>query len=179
VEDKDHILLEKFYPDKISEAISAQTAAIVTSMMQSVVDYGTGAGVRRFFHRPAAGKTGTTSDYCDAWFVGFTPQLAAGVWVGFDDRRVSFTGAYGQGGRAAGPIWGRFMQGAYEAVEMPLKYFDMPNGVITADFCAESIDKGQPKLATEFCPSKVTDIINKNNLPPQCDIHRGVSSTPF
>ncbi|MGE5683414.1 MAG: penicillin-binding protein 1A [Bacillota bacterium] len=179
VEDKDHILLEKFYPEKITQAISPQTAAIVTSMMQGVVDYGTGAGVRRYFHRPAAGKTGTTSDYCDAWFVGFTPQLVAGVWVGFDDRRISFTGAYGQGGRAAGPIWGRFMEGAYAAVDMPLKYFSLPDGVITAEFCAETIDKGQPKLATEYCPSKVTDIINKNNLPPQCDIHRGYSITPF
>ncbi|MEI7812475.1 MAG: PBP1A family penicillin-binding protein [Ignavibacteria bacterium] len=179
VEDKDHILLEKFHSEKILEAVSPETAAIVTSMMQTVVDYGTGAGVRRYFHRPAAGKTGTTSDYCDAWFAGFTPQLAAAVWVGFDDRRISFTGAYGQGGRAAGPIWGKFMQGVYESIEMPLQYFSIPAGVISAEFCTESIEQGHPKLATESCPDKVTDIINKNNLPPQCDIHKGPSISPF
>lgn len=179
VEDKDHIVLEKFYNDKVSQGLSAQTAAVVTDMMKSVVDNGTGAGVRRWFHRPAAGKTGTTSDYCDAWFVGFTPQLVAGVWVGFDDRRVSFTGTYGQGGRAAGPIWGRFMQGAYEAVDMPLEYFSIPDGVISAEFCAESIERGHAKLATPYCPTKVTDLINKDNLPGQCDIHSGYSISPF
>ncbi|MGE5401564.1 MAG: penicillin-binding protein 1A [Ignavibacteriales bacterium] len=179
IEDKDGILIEKFYPDKITEAISASTAGIVTSMMQTVVDYGTGAGVRRFFHRPAAGKTGTTQDYGDAWFVGFTPQLVAGVWVGFDDRRVSFTGWYGQGAKAAAPIWGRFMEGAYKATDLPLKYFDLPSDVVTAEFCSETIDRGQPKLATEFCPTKVTDIINKNNLPDKCDIHQGGSISPF
>ncbi|HEX2960599.1 MAG TPA: PBP1A family penicillin-binding protein [Ignavibacteriales bacterium] len=179
IKDKDGILIEKFYPDKITEALSASTAAITTSMMQSVVDYGTGAGVRRFFHRPAAGKTGTTQDFGDAWFVGFTPQLVAGVWVGFDDRRVSFTGWYGQGAKAAAPIWGRFMEGAYQNVDMPLKYFQLPSDVISVDFCAQTISEGKPKLATEYCPEKVTDIINKNDLPDKCDIHQGGSISPF
>lgn len=179
IKDKDGILIEKFYSDKITEALSASTAAITTSMMQSVVDYGTGAGVRRFFHRPAAGKTGTTQDFGDAWFVGFTPQLVAGVWVGFDDRRVSFTGWYGQGAKAAAPIWGRFMEGAYQNVDMPLKYFQLPSDVITVDFCAQTVSEGKPKLATEYCPEKISDIINRNNLPDKCDIHQGGSISPF
>lgn len=179
IEDKDGILVEKFYSDKITEAMSPQTASILTSMMQSVVDYGTGAGVRRYFHRPAAGKTGTTQDFGDAWFVGFTPQLVAGVWVGFDDRRVSFTGWYGQGAKAAAPIWGRFMEAAYKSVDMPLKYFDMASGVYTADFCTESLEKGEPRLATDYCPSKTSDIITQDKLPPECDIHKGGSITPF
>ncbi|HEX2868602.1 MAG TPA: PBP1A family penicillin-binding protein [Ignavibacteriales bacterium] len=179
IKDKDGILIEKFYPDKITEALSPSTAAITTNMMQSVVDNGTGAGVRRFFHRPAAGKTGTTQDFGDAWFVGFTPQLVAGVWVGFDDRRVSFTGWYGQGAKAAAPVWGRFMEETYKSVDMPLKYFQMPSDVITVDFCAQTVAEGDPKLATEYCPEKITDIIDKNNLPGKCDIHQGGSISPF
>jgi penicillin-binding protein 1A len=184
IEDKDGITLEKFYPDKVSEGISAETASIMTSMMTSVVDGGTGGGVRRWFHRPAAGKTGTTQSYGDAWFVGFTPQLAAGVWVGFDDRRVAFTGWYGQGAKAAAPIWGRFMDEVYRNVEMPLKYFELAPGVKYANFCSESIYGGHPKLANEGCPDIISDIINPSNMPEHCAIHgkggEGASSVnPF
>ena len=171
IEDRDGILIDKFYNDRVYEAISPTTAAIVTDMMETVVDYGTGAGVRQFFHRPAAGKTGTTQDFGDAWFVGFTPQLVAGVWVGFDDRRVSFTGWYGQGAKAAAPIWAKFMAGVYEEINMPLKYFELTDDIVTEQFCLESIERGTPRLAKESCPVKISDIINKNNLPPFCDIH--------
>jgi penicillin-binding protein 1A len=171
IEDRDGILVDKFYNDKVYEAISPTTAAIVTDMMETVVDYGTGAGVRQFFHRPAAGKTGTTQDFGDAWFIGFTPQLVAGVWVGFDDRRVSFTGWYGQGARAAAPIWAKFMAGVYDEIKMPLKYFELTDDIVTEQFCLESIERGTPRLAKESCPVKISDIINKNNLPPICDIH--------
>ena len=171
IEDRDGILIDKFYNDKVYEAISPTTAAIVTNMMETVVDYGTGAGVRQFFHRPAAGKTGTTQEFADAWFVGFTPQLVAGVWIGFDDRRVSFTGWYGQGARAAAPIWAKFMAGVYDEIKMPLEYFELTDDIVTENFCLESIERGTPRLAKESCPVKVSDIINKNNMPPVCDIH--------
>jgi penicillin-binding protein 1A len=110
-----------------TEAISPQSAAVLTDMMQDVVNYGTGAGVRRYFHSPAAGKTGTTQNFSDAWFVGFTPQLVGGVWVGFDDHRVKFTNWYGQGAKAALPIWARFMEGAYKELNLPLEYFELPS----------------------------------------------------
>jgi len=179
IEDKDGILIDKFFAEKITEGVSAETAAIITDMMQSVVDYGTGAGVRRHFHRPAAGKTGTTQDFGDAWFVGFTPQLVAGVWVGFDDRRVSFTGWYGQGAKAAAPIWAKFMGEAYKSVDMPLKYFELPEDVVLQEYCEETINKGMPKAATENCPNKISDLINKKDIPPACDIHKGGSWWPF
>jgi penicillin-binding protein 1A len=83
------------------------------SMMRGVVDGGTASSIRKFYRYDAAGKTGTTNDFADAWFVGVTPQLACGIWVGFDDMRIRFTGDYGQGGRAAAPIWGRLMQKVY------------------------------------------------------------------
>jgi penicillin-binding protein 1A len=98
---------------KITDAISPKIAQQMTSMMQGVVNGGTASGIRKWFKYDAAGKTGTTNDFTDAWFVGFTPQLVAGVWIGFDNQRIKFTGWYGQGGKAAAPIWGRLMAKIY------------------------------------------------------------------
>lgn len=108
-----NVIYESRLPVEASDVVSVATARSMVSMLRGVVDGGTASGIRRFYAHEAAGKTGTTNDYADAWFVGFTPGLLAGVWVGFDDRRVQFTGDYGQGGRAAAPIWGRMMQKVY------------------------------------------------------------------
>ncbi|MCU0425935.1 MAG: PBP1A family penicillin-binding protein [Candidatus Kapabacteria bacterium] len=105
----------------ISDAMNPRVAKQMTGMMRNVVNGGTASRVRNWFPYEAAGKTGTTNDFADAWFVGFTPQLVAGVWTGFDDQRVKFTGWYGQGGSAAAPIWGRFMQKVYKD---PLLQYD-------------------------------------------------------
>jgi penicillin-binding protein 1A len=105
----------------VTEACSPQVAESMVSMMRGVVDGGTASSIRRFFTGEAAGKTGTTNDFADAWFVGMTPQLVCGVWVGFDDQRVRFTGDYGQGGRAAAPIWGRLMQKVYSNPAIPYR----------------------------------------------------------
>ncbi len=173
IEDRNGILIDQFAPE-YTEAISPQTASIITSMMESVIDYGTGARVRQYFHRPAAGKTGTTQEFSDAWFVGFTPQLVGGVWVGFDDHRVKFTNWYGQGAQAALPIWAKFMENVYKKVDMPLEYFQMAPGVDTVQFCKETLDLGDPKIATEYCPEKVTDIVNVKYMPQKCNIHTGI-----
>jgi penicillin-binding protein 1A len=89
------------------EVMSPQTAYQITSMMKDVVEYGTGWRARAL-GRPVAGKTGTTNDYRDAWFVGYTPQIVAAVWVGFDNMRP--LGAQETGARAASPIWVSFMK---------------------------------------------------------------------
>ncbi len=105
----------------ISDAMNPRVAKQMTGMMRNVVNSGTAARVRGWFPYEAAGKTGTTNDFADAWFVGYTPQLVAGVWTGFDDQRIKFTGWYGQGGSAAAPIWARFMQKVYKD---PLLQYD-------------------------------------------------------
>lgn len=89
------------------EVMSPQTAFQITSMMQDVVEHGTGWRAKSL-GRPVAGKTGTTNDYRDAWFVGYTTQIVAAVWVGFDDMRP--LGAQETGARAASPIWVSFMK---------------------------------------------------------------------
>jgi penicillin-binding protein 1A len=100
-------------PSAVNEVFKPRVARDMVMMMRNVVNSGTGSKVRRWFPYEAAGKTGTTNDFTDAWFVGFTPQLTAGVWTGFDDQRVKFTGRYGEGGSAAAPIWARFMAKIY------------------------------------------------------------------
>jgi len=173
IEDRNGILIDEFVPE-YSEAISRESAAILTDMMQDVVNYGTGAGVRRYFHRPAAGKTGTTQNFSDAWFIGFTPQIVAGAWVGFDDHRVKFTNWYGQGAKAALPIWARFMEIIYKEQNLPLKYFELPSTITQMEFCKETMDLGDTRLAGENCPTTVRDIINPKNIPAVCDIHSGM-----
>jgi penicillin-binding protein 1A len=170
IEDKNGILIEQFIPEYV-QAITPQTASIMESMMMDVVAYGTGAGVRRYYQYPAAGKTGTTQNYSDAWFVGYTPELVGGCWVGFDDHRVKFTDWYGQGARAALPIWAMFMEGAYKELKIHVGYFKFADGIDTVGFCKKTMDLGDSKLANNYCPEIVYDIINSKHLPLACEIH--------
>ena len=105
----DGALLEEAHPE-VHDVISPDVARTMTAMLEEVIQFGTGVAAKAL-GRPAAGKTGTTQDYTDAWFIGFTPQITAGVWVGFDDKQISL-GKRETGARAALPIWLEFMQGA-------------------------------------------------------------------
>jgi penicillin-binding protein 1A len=89
--------------------ISARTARIMTAMLREVVSHGTGVAAAKMPF-PAAGKTGTTNDFTDAWFVGFSPAMTCGVWIGFDEKKT--LGAKETGARAALPIWMNFMSAA-------------------------------------------------------------------
>ncbi len=177
IENKDGIIIDQFAPVS-HEAISEETAYIITNMLETVINRGTGVRSRVVYHfqRPAAGKTGTTQGFSDAWFVGYTPQIAAGVWVGFDDNRVKFTGNYGQGARAANPIWSIFMKAVYDSLDLPLEDFKPPKSgnVVTVKFCKESIyELGTPRLYSDDCKSGVVeDIINIKDIPPLFNARR-------
>jgi penicillin-binding protein 1B len=118
------------------------TTFLVTNMMRSVINEGTGAAARAGgFTLDGAGKTGTTNDLRDAWFVGFTPEMLTVVWVGLDDNRALGL----SGSQAALPIWTQFMARALAGhASQP---FEVPEGIVFAD-----IDKDTGKLATPFCP---------------------------
>jgi penicillin-binding protein 1A len=118
---------EPMAPPVPQPAIRAETAYILVSMMRSVVEDGTAKAASLRIHRPIAGKTGTTSDLRDAWFVGFSPDLLAAVWVGFDDTRKLGKGE--AGARTALPIWTDFMSRALAA--RPARDFVQPPGVVT------------------------------------------------
>jgi penicillin-binding protein 1A len=108
VTDYEGRVLEENYPD-VKDVISTRTARIMTSMLREVVLHGTGVAAAKLPF-PVAGKTGTTNDFTDAWFVGFSPTMTCGVWVGFDEKKS--LGAKETGARAALPIWMNFMSSA-------------------------------------------------------------------
>ena len=137
ITDKDGNLLEENKPQE-ERVISEELAFITTNILQSVVQEGTGWRAKTL-GRPVAGKTGTTNNYMDAWFLGYTPDLIAGVWVGMDkDEPI---GKNETGARAANPIWVRFMEKALKG--MPVKNFQIPTGVVFT-----KIDKKTGLLAT-------------------------------
>ncbi|HEU5408747.1 MAG TPA: penicillin-binding transpeptidase domain-containing protein, partial [Nitrospira sp.] len=106
------------------EVIAKETAYLIVNMMEDVVQRGTGQAAK-VLGRPIAGKTGTTNDYINAWFIGGTPNLVAGIYVGFDDRRS--LGESETGARSALPIWTAFMKEALK--QLPVVPFEIPDGV--------------------------------------------------
>jgi penicillin-binding protein 1B len=139
------------------------TTYLVTNMMRSVLNEGTGAGARAAgFTLNAAGKSGTTNDLRDAWFVGFTPHLLTVVWVGFDDNQpVSLSGS-----QAALPIWTQFMKSA-TAGELSDE-FEVPEGITFAQ-----IDRNTGKLAVPGCPNTINESFLAGTEPTEyCELHR-------
>jgi penicillin-binding protein 1A len=130
--DRDGRVLEEA-EDRREPVISPATAYIVTSLLESVVQEGTGQHVKAL-GRPVAGKTGTTDDLHDAWFMGYTPGFTTGVWVGFDDDTPLGDGE--TGARAASPIWLGFMQTLLQ--DRPVEVFTVPEGVVFAKIDAET-----------------------------------------
>lgn len=132
VEDRNGNVLEEMAPER-RKVMEKSTAFIMTSLLEGVVQNGTGHRAKAL-KRPTAGKTGTSNDLYDAWFVGFTPQYIAGVWVGLDEEAPMGKGETGS--RAASPIWVGFMQRIHEG--LPVEVFQPPEGVVFAKIDAET-----------------------------------------
>jgi penicillin-binding protein 1A len=137
------------------------------------VKKGTGYALWRDYqiYVPAGGKTGTTNDFTDAWFVGFTPHLAAGVWVGFDDPTLSL-GNGETGARAALPFWGQFIKTVYDSLSFPDAVFEASANVVTLKVC-----KDTKKLITPYCPHPIEEKFIIKYAPTEtCEVHTGVES---
>lgn len=160
------------------EVADPQVAAIVRDLMRTALDNGTGYPVRNPaqgnlpYTVPAAGKTGTTNDATDVWLVGFTPNLVATVWFGFDRPRRILPGA--AGGVYAGPVWGQFMRRVYfeQPPELPIPPpWGFPEGVV-----ARKIDRRSGKLASDFCAGDqaYTEYFVEGTEPTEvCDPYAG------
>jgi penicillin-binding protein 1A len=117
-----NVIQQEHKSREATDALDKKIANQMTYMMEGVVNYGTGSKIRQIFKNvDAAGKTGTTNDFTDAWFVGFTPQLVCAVWVGFDDQRITFTEGYGYASTVAAPLWGILMKKIYSDPTLPYK----------------------------------------------------------
>ncbi|MEZ5417820.1 MAG: penicillin-binding transpeptidase domain-containing protein, partial [Vicinamibacterales bacterium] len=136
---------------------------LVTNMMRSVINEGTAASARAAgFGQDAAGKTGTTNDLRDAWFVGFTPELLAVVWVGLDDNQVLGL----SGAQAALPIWTAFMTRALAG--RPNLRFEAPEGIVERE-----IDRDAGHLALPACPRVTTEVFLSGTEPAEwCPLHQ-------
>ena len=167
IEDRYGNILKEYFPER-KEVLSEETAYLMTSLLQTVMDRGTGGSVRwkYKFNRPAAGKTGTTQGWSDAWFVGFTPQISAGGWFGVDDFRVPL-GPGQDGTKAALPAWAKFMKAAHDTLNYPVQKFEIPAGIQFIEIC--SVSKKSPLPA---CPVE-KEIFKKGTEPTQkCKVHR-------
>ena len=130
--DRDGNVLEEMSPERI-KVIEKTTAYLVTHLLEGVVKYGTGWRIKAL-NRPVAGKTGTTNNLFDAWFMGYTPRFITGVWVGFDDEAP--LGKSETGSRAAAPIWLGYMKRIL--ADKPPKIFEVPEGIVFTKIDAET-----------------------------------------
>ncbi len=153
--------------------LSESTAYLMASMLADVVNHGTGYTARQSgFELPAGGKTGTTDDHADAWFVGFTPHLAAGVWVGFDRPQQIMRRGFAS--VVAVPAWAGFMKAA--TVGSKAEWIEQPAGVIRIRRCRES-----GGLATEYCElygEVDTDYVSIGRAPEICPLHTAATLAP-
>ncbi len=170
------------HKDAAKRALEEATAYFMADMLTDVINHGTAYGARREgFTLPAAGKTGTTNDYVDAWFVGFTPSLVTGVWVGFDQPRTIFKGGYAA--EVAVPIWARYMRDATRGDKA--EWIERPKDIVGVAICRVS-----GRLATDGCRAgevvfddygvatqrsyAVTQYVRKSAAPTAyCDLHGG------
>jgi penicillin-binding protein 1B len=149
-------------PSRSRSVVSAESAYMVTDMLRTAVDAGTGREIRaRGLDVDVAGKTGTTNDTRDAWFVGYSPSIVAVVWVGFDDNReLGLSGA-----EAALPIWSRFMKAAIEGGDE--ETFAPPPGIAVVE-----IDPVTSKRASRGCPRRAREVFRTGSEPREvCPLH--------
>ncbi|OLB75946.1 MAG: hypothetical protein AUH96_02885, partial [Nitrospirae bacterium 13_2_20CM_2_61_4] len=156
--------LEYHVPEP-KQVLSKETAYLITNMMEDVIQRGT-AQAAKGMGRPLAGKTGTTNDYTDAWFVGGAPNLVTGIWVGFDDIRT--LGEKETGSQAALPIWMTYMKAVLEP--LPIIPFTIPDGIVFA-----KIDPVTGLLAADGASTGVVEVFVKGTEPTQ---QAGETSSP-
>jgi 1A family penicillin-binding protein len=158
-------------PAVANPVLSPAVAYITTSMLKDILIYGTAKSLHGFSQeRPAAGKTGTTNDYRDVWFIGYTPQMITGVWAGYDKPKPMGRGF--TGGAICAPIWGRFMRQAL--TNKPVVEFPKPDSVISVQ-----IDPVTGYLAAPDCPKKREEFYIAGTQPTvYCTNHGGLNPVP-
>jgi membrane carboxypeptidase/penicillin-binding protein len=158
-------------PPAIAQVLSPAAAYVSTQMLKDVMTYGTAKSLNKFSKsHPSAGKTGTTDDYRDAWFVGYTPQIITGVWVGYDKPKPGGRGF--TGGAVAAPIWEKVMRKAVAA--KPVTDFTRPDTVVSV-----VIDPATGFLASPDCPEKKEEFYIPGTEPSEyCPKHGGAPTVP-
>lgn len=167
VQDRFGGVLRNYNPNQ-KEVLGRGTSYVMLSLLETVANRGTGVGARtRFgFHEPSGGKTGTTTGFTDAWYVGFTTRLSTAVWVGMDSPSISL--GNGMAGSALGvPIWAQYMKAVYDSLDWEREEFVIPEeSVVFTNVCSET-----HKLATQYCTPE-REVFLPGTVPSQsCDVH--------
>jgi len=154
IEDKNGNIIESFVPDR-KEAMSEETAYLMLELMKGVVESGTGIRLRLTyeFNNPVAGKTGTTQNQSDGWFMGIVPQLSTGVWVGCEDRSAHFrTITLGQGANMALPIWALYMRKVYNDPSLGFEMidFDKPMSGFEIETDCERVEQAEEEIEIDI-----------------------------
>jgi penicillin-binding protein 1A len=178
IQDKNNNQIFHGTEGKKAEALNRETASLMVTMLQSVCQSGTAANIilqKGMQDRPAGGKTGTGNDFKDAWFIGFTPYICCGVWVGFDSEESTLNTTYGTGATAALPVWVDFMKEASSIRGYPKTSFQLSDRLTTMRLCSETNLR-----ATEYCPQTYEEYFVKGTEPTQyCTVHsRGGAPSP-
>ena len=158
-------LLEKERKNGSYQVIKPETAQLMISLLRGVVEGGTGRAASP--DRPAAGKTGTTNNWRDAWFVGFVPQLTTGLWIGYDKMGLSL-GIGQSGGSVAAPAWGRYMKGALK--HESVRDFPVYAGLVQKEVCART-----GLLPTPDCKNRISEVFIPGTEPEkECETCRDI-----
>jgi penicillin-binding protein 1A len=159
------------------QAIAPSLAYLVSGILKDVINKGTGRSAS--IARPAAGKTGTTQNYRDAWFIGYTPQLSTAVWVGYPQAQIEMTNVHGikvAGGTLPASIWSNFM--FYALKDKPVIDFTAPNVINKSQegYSKVLIDPITWKRATTGCPNPIEVELENRLIPPYCTLHKAPES---
>jgi penicillin-binding protein 1A len=153
--------------EQTSVVLDSATSYLMTQALEKVIDGGTANSVRKYYRGFAAGKTGTTQNSTDAWFVGYNKGLTTSIWIGYDDPRRKLGGGFQYGGSACAPIWGRMMASiSKEFSGFSSDSYSRPSDIKDTTLC---LDSGE--LAVEKCIHRGIFPVNMNKLPPECSIH--------
>jgi penicillin-binding protein 2D len=153
--------------DQTNTVLDSATAYLMTQALETVIDGGTAVSVRKFYRGFGAGKTGTTQNSTDAWFVGYNRDLTTAIWIGYDDPRRKLGGGFQYGGSACGPIWGKMMSSvSREFRGFSSNTYPRPSDIKDIELC---LDSGE--LAVDKCIHKGFFPVNTDKLPPECSIH--------
>lgn len=174
IEDKNGKIIYSRSPERKSVLDSA-TSFLVTTALKTVVDSGTASSIRRYYYGAAAGKTGTTQNYTDAWFVGYNPELSTAIWIGFDNPKRKLHGGFQYGGTACAPIWGKMMSEISKNIKRFSHIdFNKPSSISYIELCENT---GEPAMGN--CSDEKIYPVNTDKLSLISKLHHPEQKEKF
>ncbi|MHB1687276.1 MAG: transglycosylase domain-containing protein [Ignavibacteriaceae bacterium] len=175
IEDKNGRVIYSKSGIDTSTVLDSATAYLTTTALETVVNGGTASSVRRYFKGTAAGKTGTTQNFTDAWFVGYNPKLSTAIWIGFDNPQRKLSGGFQYGGTACTPIWGKMMSEISGKISgFGWSEFKRPNNIKDVEMCE---DTGEP--VNSNCKHEKVYPVNLDKLNEIFNLHHPVEKENF